>query len=113
MDDSPTTETSCPHMAAWLATKPHFPGPLDAPGMAYIGEKLMEMGAVAAQAGWKVEFRGALVKVLAGTVAASMADMTEDQAFALSLELREALYLEILRFRRAAQLDHNAGAFDA
>ena len=107
------SNTVCPNVARWLAAESRLPGVIDAPGMAYIGEKLMEMATVAARVGWQAEFGAALVKVLAGIVAAPMADMTDDQAFALSLEFREALYLEILQFRRAARRDQEAGAFDA
>jgi hypothetical protein len=106
-------DTACQHTAAWLSAESRLSGTLDTAGMAYIGEKLMEMATVAARAGWKSEFRDALVKVLAGVVAAPMSDMTDNEAFKLSLDLREALYLEILQFRRAAQRDAKAGAFDA
>lgn len=51
--------------------------------------------------------------MLAAVVAAPLADMTESEAFEVSLKLREAIYFEMMQFRRAGQRDMFAGAFDA
>ncbi|RYC29320.1 hypothetical protein D3273_24735 [Lichenibacterium minor] len=59
------------------------------------------------------EIRAALVKAVAATTSAPVFHGTDNDVFKLSLDLREEIYSEVMRFRRAVLHDVATGAVDA
>ena len=95
----------CPHVREWMSAPPRGSGPLDGAALSSIAESLSEIGVKCARAGWTVEYRAALLKMLAAVDSAPGLAFTEDDVFARSNDLREALYLETMTYRRAARAD--------
>ena len=111
--DHHLSDTACPHVEAWMLAPPRVPSPIDEGALLRISMALGEIGATAARAGWAAEYSAALLKMLAATNAAPAVDHDEDAIFAVSQRLREAFYLEIMSYRRAAQADVDMGALRA
>ena len=103
----------CPHVAAWMRTPPRISGPVGEDALGKVCKALTEMGVTCVRAGQATAFRAALVKMLASVESAPALDLSETEVFGTSQRLREAFYLEIMSYRRAAQADVDMGALRA
>lgn len=112
MPDAPTIAEDHLRVAAWLRSAPRTSGPLDDGALVRVTESLFDIGVTCARAGKAPEYRAALLKSLASIDASVGLDLTEEEVFAASHRLREALYVEMLSYRRAARADLDGGALD-
>ena len=101
------------NLVDWMCDRSHIVPSLDGTVLEQACATLTTMALDHARSGHLGEYEAALIKMLAASQGPIALHRSEDEIFAATHRLREAIYFEVMQYRRAALRDIEAGVLDA